>query len=189
MKAEEKYIEKLVERFLEGETSNEEEKELYSFFRTGEIPDELIPYKAFFAYFETGIAAELGVEKKKKSRYSLTRSRLLFYSSLAASFLILAGVSLFFSQQEDSFNPYEGSYIVRGGVRITDPDKIGPELEKTVLQAIQKQKEAEALVCRAGQPEAKNQLTQEYLREHRMKLLYRFPDDRVREEVRKILDL
>ena len=46
-----KYIEQLVERYFEGETSLKEEQILKAFFEQedGELPCELLPYKDFFA--------------------------------------------------------------------------------------------------------------------------------------------
>ena len=47
-----KYIEQLLERYWNCETSLEEEQILRSFFHQKEIPAHLLRYKAMFAYQE-----------------------------------------------------------------------------------------------------------------------------------------
>lgn len=55
-----KYIEQLLERYWNGETSLEEEQILRSFFRQKEIPAHLLRYKQLFAYQEVEMKVELG---------------------------------------------------------------------------------------------------------------------------------
>jgi hypothetical protein len=45
-----KYIERLLERYWQCETSPEEENELRAFFAGGEAPGHLLPYKDLFVY-------------------------------------------------------------------------------------------------------------------------------------------
>ncbi|GHT75279.1 hypothetical protein AGMMS50262_10110 [Bacteroidia bacterium] len=130
-----KHIEKLVERFFDGSTSNEEEQELYRFFSGENIPEQLLPYRPVFAYFETGIKNENWNESKIKTVKS-TRKRTLFWVGIAASLLILIVLRMFYVEQTKAFNPYEGSYIIRKGVKITDPKIVRPEIEKTLHLAM-----------------------------------------------------
>ena len=59
MKTEEyKSIEDLLDRFFEGQTSNEEERVLYKFFARPDIPAHLERYREVFGYFESGIALD-----------------------------------------------------------------------------------------------------------------------------------
>mgnify|MGYP001515081481 CR=1 FL=1 len=59
MKTEEyKSIEDLLDRFFEGQTSNEEERVLYEFFARPDIPAHLERYREVFGYFESGIALD-----------------------------------------------------------------------------------------------------------------------------------
>ena len=68
MKADEYiYIENLLERFFEGETTNAEEQELYAFFARPDLPEHLKNYRPVFGYFETGIAGEME-ERQKTSK-------------------------------------------------------------------------------------------------------------------------
>ena len=48
-----KYIEQLLERYWNCETSLEEEDILRTFFSQKDIPAELLPYQALFAYGQT----------------------------------------------------------------------------------------------------------------------------------------
>ncbi len=55
MKDERLHIEELLERFMEGETSLDEERELGDWFRTHEVDDDLKPYQRMFAAFDEGL--------------------------------------------------------------------------------------------------------------------------------------
>jgi len=56
------YIETLLERFFEGQTSNVEEQKLYEFFAGYDVPEHLLRYKKVFAYFDIGLNSELRQE-------------------------------------------------------------------------------------------------------------------------------
>ncbi len=56
-----KYIEQLLERYWQCETSLEEEQILRIFFQQKEVPAHLLPYKALFAYQQT--ASHIGLGK------------------------------------------------------------------------------------------------------------------------------
>ena len=66
MKEELTHIEILLERFFEGQTSNEDEQELYRFFRRDDVPDELAAYKPMMLYFESGLADEPGFSAEEE---------------------------------------------------------------------------------------------------------------------------
>jgi len=139
-------IENLLERFFEGTTTNQEEKQLYDFFTKEEIPDELKKYKPVFEYFHSGIIKETADEKKGQNiirkKYALHYKKIIYaIGGIAASILILFSVYSLLNHREKSFNPYEGSYIVRNGIRITDIDAIQPELEKTYKEAVKQTEE------------------------------------------------
>jgi len=48
-------IQQLIDRFMAGETSLDEEQQLARYFRTHDVPDDLLPYKQMFAYFDSGM--------------------------------------------------------------------------------------------------------------------------------------
>ena len=55
MKDERLHIEELLKRFMEGETSLDEERELGDWFRAHEVDDTLKPYQRMFAAFDEGL--------------------------------------------------------------------------------------------------------------------------------------
>ena len=57
-----RYIADLVEKFLDGRTTNSEERELYVWFRTHDIPEEWKPLKSMFAWYEAGMPEEAVTE-------------------------------------------------------------------------------------------------------------------------------
>lgn len=62
-----RYIADLVEKFLDGRTTNSEERELYVWFRTHDVPEEWKPLKSMFAWYEEGMpegSAEQVVEQR-----------------------------------------------------------------------------------------------------------------------------
>lgn len=61
-----KYIEQLLERYWDCETSLEEEQILRSFFNQKDIPAELIQYKEFFVYETESKAERLGEDFDKR---------------------------------------------------------------------------------------------------------------------------
>ncbi|MCE2616893.1 hypothetical protein [Phocaeicola oris] len=90
-----KYIEQLVERYWNGETSLEEEQILRAFFRQKEIPTSLLCYKVIFAYedrekqkglgddFDAKILEKIEIPTIKAKRLTL-RSRLMPLMKAAA---------------------------------------------------------------------------------------------------------
>ncbi len=48
-------IQKLIERFMAGHTSIDEENHLAEYFRTNDVPDEWADYKHMFAWFDSGM--------------------------------------------------------------------------------------------------------------------------------------
>ena len=56
------YIDKLLERYWQGETSVEEEEMLRTFFRQRELPSRFEPYRRLFAYEDVAASEHLGAE-------------------------------------------------------------------------------------------------------------------------------
>jgi uncharacterized membrane protein YvbJ len=183
-----KHITELMDRFFDGSTSNEEERELYTFFSGEDIPAHLLPYKSLFAYFESGIEAELNQETAKKVTLRIRKKKVLWWSSVAASLLILLSLQLFYVSNKQEAYPYEGSYIIRNGVKITDPKIVKPEIEKTLQMAMLQQVEYEQMI------QEMNNLRDPYLQimkeieKQKDDLLKQFKDETFRDEVKKILN-
>jgi hypothetical protein len=109
-------IETLLEKFYEGDTSLQEEKELREFFMQPDVPAHLMHHKQLFDFFEgegrqeiTGrdfdrkLSARLSVEPAETKIVPIysARQRFMYFTGIAASFLILAGLLFIF--QRDVF--------------------------------------------------------------------------------------
>lgn len=100
-----KYIEQLLERYWQCETSLEEEEMLRLFFRQEEIPGKLLPYRDLFRYeseagktglgpdFDRRITALTEKTEAVKARRLPIRSRLrpLWSSAAVIAMLLIAG--------------------------------------------------------------------------------------------------
>jgi hypothetical protein len=131
---ENKKIEELIDRFFEGLTSNREEKELYVFFAQENIPEYLQKYKPVFAYFENEIQAENQIDFTPEVFSEPKKKRIWIWTSVAASLLLVIGLRIFHPDNNTPSGPYEGSYIIRKGVKITDPEIIRPEIERSLYR-------------------------------------------------------
>ncbi|MDR1919122.1 MAG: hypothetical protein LBQ65_05700 [Tannerellaceae bacterium] len=140
-----KEIESLLERFFEGLTTGEEEGRLYRFFSTREdLPQEWAPYRSLFACFEKELPLACTAESKP---FPPRRKRGIVWwgASVAAAVGLVLLLHSYF-HRETVFEPYEGSYLVRNGVRITDLDLIRPELEATLQEVMEEQAMMENLL-------------------------------------------
>ncbi|MBR1401257.1 MAG: hypothetical protein IJ562_06660 [Prevotella sp.] len=119
---EERKIQQLIERFLNGETTNAEEQALYDYFDGEDIAESLKQYQEMFHWYANGMPA---ISRHK-------RTYVAAILAIAASLLLLVGVGLgywHYQQQQEEYAIYEGSYIIRDGKKITDIRQILPELK------------------------------------------------------------
>lgn len=83
-------IEKLLEKYFQGETNLVEEQELKNYFASGNVAPNLKQYQSMFGYFSEAknekFTKEIVIHNKKKSTIWL---------SIAASVTILLGVGVF----------------------------------------------------------------------------------------------
>ena len=206
-------IERLLERFFEGRTSNVEEQKLYEFFAGYDVPEHLLRYKKVFAYFDIGLNSEFrmdendsevddeafyendilfaeDLEKELRETEAPVRKirsgNRILWAGVAASLLILILLNPF-GFGNKPFEPYEGSYIVRNGVRITDLETIRPELEATVQQVMQQQKAAELLSEQLTKEEIRYPDADKLIQERYESILEGYENESVRNEVIKIL--
>ena len=115
-------IRTLTDRFLEGETTLEEERELYAFYRSEEVPDDLLSLRPLFVGLE-----EIQLEtpsitpKKKKGDW---RKWVMIAASVLVLFLF--GGSFLWQQQQNECVAYVY------GERVTDRDLIMQEMERSI---------------------------------------------------------
>ena len=100
-------IHRLIERFMAGLTSIEEERFIADYLRTYEVDGDLLPYKRMFAWFDEGMPMKESAEKEQTdlsvpphvprhakggSRPALLRKVSYFIMAAAAAALLFAVV-------------------------------------------------------------------------------------------------
>lgn len=157
----------LTQRFLDGETSLDEESRLYDFFSLHEdLPEELAQYRDYFLAMgsmrpQTGLKT---VSISKKHRY-------LRRASLAAAAAIALAIAATFTWRirEDTLlaREYAGSYIIVNGHRNDNLRQIRDSIRITLAEAnaIESRlrgqsviEKAEEEVLRSASPEQRKQL-------------------------------
>lgn len=134
MKKEE--IQKLIDRYFEGDTTVEEERRLYGFFGQDRIPAEFAEYTEMFRDLATvGNAPAPAVQKKPAYRLSTVWLRAA--ASAAAVVAIVFGVRLAgnISEENALAKLYEGSYMIVDGQRIDDLREIEDSIKATLHDA------------------------------------------------------
>lgn len=132
-------IEEYITRFMEGETTNEEERAIYHFFRSEEVPEHLKVYAPMFAWYEDGMPEEqAAVSLKTSRRFHLPVE--IWSIGIAATIAVVVGLGtlLFWDKENnepDEWACYEGSYIEVRGKRITNVKQILPSILETLNEA------------------------------------------------------
>ena len=132
-------IEEYITRFMEGETTNEEERAIYHFFRSEEVPEHLKVYAPMFAWYEDGMPEEqAAVALKTSRRFHLPVE--IWCIGIAATIAVVVGLGtlLFWDKDNnelDEWACYEGSYIEVRGKRITNVKQILPSILETLNEA------------------------------------------------------
>ena len=85
-------VERLLQRFMDGTSTLEEEAQLAEFFRTHEVTGEWTAYKEMFALFDEG---KVEVEEKQKS------TAWWKYAGIAAAIILLLGLGFYFNSRND----------------------------------------------------------------------------------------
>ena len=96
-----KYIEQLLERYWEGETTLQEEAILRTFFNQEDVPAGLMKYKSFFECglqeetlgddVDARILSSIGQEESKVKMISLSRLKPLFKAAAVVAILLTIG--------------------------------------------------------------------------------------------------
>lgn len=132
----------LVEKFLDGKTTNQEEQMLYDWFSANDVSKEWQPLKEMFAWYADGMPEEqieLSEELQPQKRGVALRRprRVIRWISVGVSIAAMVAVVLIATlrPRQSEFNIYEGSYIVEAGVRNDDIASIESEIEAMLLRA------------------------------------------------------
>lgn len=91
MKYDKQYIEQLLNRFLEGESTIAEEEILARYFATHTVDSNWEPYKQMFAYFESGMSAEDAPGAASTNIIKVNWSKVM---GIAASVAIMLGIGV-----------------------------------------------------------------------------------------------
>lgn len=148
------HIEQLVEKFLDGRTTNAEERELYAWFRSNDVGEEWAELKAMFAWYEAGMP-EQEAEQKPQLELRAPRSerRGLWIAvgavaGVAASVVVALTVWLTFdNNQHNDLSIYAGSYIVDGGIRYDNISDIENDIEEMLERAERIEQSADELIA------------------------------------------
>lgn len=138
-------IEELLEKYFEGETSCEEERQLRHYFTHEEVPAEWQVYRPLFACLDEEVRAhrarqqeaaasqpaEMAAELRSPATEKRLRPprRLYRWAGIAAGILLLIGVA----KLAFSLTAAPDSYVIIDGVRYTDQRLV----EAKALEALQ----------------------------------------------------
>lgn len=126
-------LQRLVDRYLEGGTTLDEERQLFRAFASGRYPAELEEYAAMFR----DCAAVAGIkpeEVRTPARRRIIRITLTATTGVAAAVLLCLTLATNMRRAELE-RVYGGSYVIVNGERIDDLSKIMPQIERTLADA------------------------------------------------------
>lgn len=141
-------LQRLVDRYLEGGTTLDEERQLFRAFASGRYPAELEEYAAMFR----GCAAVAGIkpeEVRTPARRRIIRIALTATTGVAAAVLLYLTLATNMRRAELE-RVYGGSYVIVNGERIDDLSKIMPQIERTLAdaEAVERKLEEQRVVNR-----------------------------------------
>ncbi|RGM44570.1 MULTISPECIES: hypothetical protein [Bacteroides] len=116
-------IDELLNRYFEGETSCEEERELRRFFTEDQVPEDLETYRPLFVCLdqEAKIHQSLRNEVKETNKYFSPKHRLYYIiGSVAAGILLLIGIT---DLCQNTWT-VPSDYVIINGKRYTDAKTI-----------------------------------------------------------------
>lgn len=146
-------VEQVINRFMEGETSNSEEAALYDFFQKDIVPERLKMYKPMFAYFAGGMREEdlpfsgeesglssakiVAIDSLPHDDGKVHRWKRVVWPLVAGVAACFIGVTMFtrYEQRQDLYSSYSGSYVIEHGRRLSDISSIMPKLRSVEAHA------------------------------------------------------
>lgn len=163
---EHKHIYDLVEKFLEGRTSNAEERELYAWFRENEVPAEWQELKVMFEWYEAGMpeinnahSSQLSEQPTPDTQHTsiaqptlTTRPRRRVRMWLTgASITAAASIAalLWLTPTTPAIDIYEGSYIIEAGVMCDNSESIRQDIEELLARADEIERHANSILALA----------------------------------------
>lgn len=143
---------RLTEKFFDGATTLREEQQLYRYYASGDVADDLMCHRQMFRDYR----AMQQVVPKAAVRPLSWRT----IAAAAAALLLLIGSLGGYRWHEDQLlaATYGGSYIIMNGQRIDDLRRISHEIEATLATAsrIEQQASRQDIIEQATQDVLKN---------------------------------
>lgn len=182
MKVARRNIDEWVERFMNGETTNEEEQAIYRFFRSGNVPKHLREQIRMFAWYEAGMPGKPEDFPMPKEKRHIHIPLVVWSAGIAASVVIVLGLGWMawdkYKEMSAEWKCYEGSYVVINGKRIADVKRIMPYIQETLEEADRMEK------CLAEQDVTFYAITEEDLEQE---LMDDVPDEEMRQAIQEAL--
>jgi hypothetical protein len=101
-----KLVEQLLKQYFEGTTTIAEEKQLKAYFSSNDVAPHLAKYQALFGYFET----QKEIHFEQKLPLQPRKQRTVKWIGIAASFVVLFGLSTFYFYPTKSKNVELGTF-------------------------------------------------------------------------------
>lgn len=135
-----KEIETLIGKFFDGETTLDEERRIYDFFKRQDVPQRLAGYREMFSDFA---ALPIANEAARPRRRTLWR----VVASCAAVVMVAFGLWLYGDIQKERMlaRTYEGSYVIENGRRTDNLSDIMPEIKAALRYADRVEKNVESM--------------------------------------------
>lgn len=119
-------IRKMVDRFMAGETSLDEEQQLYRYFAGEDVAEDLLPMRELFCSF-AAMKSDEAIVAQRKPKLIRLHFRKVFIGVAASVALVLAVGSLLWSPERQD---YCEAYIYNR--HVTDPAQVMQEVEGTM---------------------------------------------------------
>ena len=125
-----------VERFLDAETTLAEERELYAYFSRPDLPEEARRYRRMFGWYEELPAIDKDRTSTESRPVRILPLRPWQWAGIAAMIAILLGLGFSMRHVSDEADEYiYASYMIRNGLKITDPEMVRAEFDRIESQA------------------------------------------------------
>ncbi|PIQ18657.1 MAG: hypothetical protein COW66_05295 [Flavobacteriaceae bacterium CG18_big_fil_WC_8_21_14_2_50_34_36] len=101
-------MEQLIDKYFDGNTSKEEEKQLHQYFKSNQVATHLEVYRSMFAYFSESkkevFPAEVPLDEVSKNGML---SKFKSWYSLAALLIVVIGITFFMQQNSNQLTSEE----------------------------------------------------------------------------------
>ena len=138
-------IRTLIKRFMDGQTSLEEESRLAEYFRTHDVGENLLPYKQMFAWFDEGMPLESQQADKLTGRQDssqpspnsqssqLSRKTVCLIAAAAAAIALLVLVAWPKAEPQQMAENTAMPHIQESNEPATTPDTLTADTATTVV--------------------------------------------------------